>query len=64
MCLVKAALSDPERYARAYLVLGGPSWKLRDFYTDGGLIPFLLNDDLVSILALEAFVATANRSSL
>ena len=64
MCLVQAVLEDRDRYARAYLVLGGPSWKLRGFYTEGGLVPFLRHDDLVSIVSLEAFVAMANRGSI
>lgn len=64
MCLVQAVISDPDRYAKAYLVLGGPSWKLRDFFTDGGLLPFLRHDDLVSIVSLESFVARANRGQL
>jgi hypothetical protein len=64
MCLVQAVLSEPERYRKAYLVLGGPSWKLRDFYTEGGLMPFLRHEDLVTILSLEAFVALANRGNL
>lgn len=64
MCLVQAILCEPERYQRAYLVLGGPSWKLRDFYTEGGLLPFLRHDDLVSIVSLESFVARANRGNL
>src|SRR3990170_1281331 len=41
MCLVQAVLAEHDRYSKAYLVLGGPSWKLREFYTDGGLVPFL-----------------------
>ena len=64
LCLVQAVLTEPERYKRAYLVLGGPSWRLRDFYTDGGLAPFFKHDDLVSILSLESFVARANRGNL
>jgi hypothetical protein len=64
MCLIQAALSDPERYTKAYLVLGGPAWTLRDFYTDGGLLTYLRHEDLLSILTLEAFVARANRGEL
>jgi hypothetical protein len=64
MCLVQAILAEPERYRRAYLVLGGPSWKLRDFYTEGGLLPFMRHEELVSIVSLEAFVARANRGQL
>lgn len=64
MCLVQAVIEEPERYSRAYLVLGGPSWKLRDFYTEGGLVPFLRHEDLVSIQSLESFIARANRGEL
>jgi hypothetical protein len=64
MCLIDAVLSDPDRYCKAYLVLGGPSWTLRDFYTDGGLLAHLRHDDLLSIMTLEAFVARANRGEL
>jgi hypothetical protein len=45
-------------------VLGGPAWTLRDFYTDGGLHPYLQHQDLLSIITLEAFVARANRGEL
>ncbi len=64
MCLIQAALSDPERYEKAYLVLGGPAWTLRDFYTEGGLLPYLRHEELLSITTLEAFVARANRGEL
>jgi hypothetical protein len=64
MCLIEAVLLEPDRYAKAYLVLGGPSWTLRRFFTDGGLLPYLRHDDLVSILTLEDFVARANRGAL
>jgi len=64
MCLANAILTEPDHYRRAYLVLGGPSWKLRDFYIEGGLLPFLRHEDLVSIVSLESFVARANRGNL
>jgi hypothetical protein len=64
MCLANAILTEPGHYRRAYLVLGGPSWKLRDFFTEGGLLPFLRHEDLVSIVSLESFVARANRGNL
>jgi hypothetical protein len=64
MCLIQAALSDPDRYARAYLVLGGPAWTLRDFYTNGGLLPYMRHEELLRIVALESFVAMANRGEL
>jgi hypothetical protein len=64
MCLIQAVLAEPERYERAYLVLGGPAWTLRDFFTDGGLHPFLQHQHLLNIVTLEAFVARANRGEL
>jgi hypothetical protein len=64
MCLIKAALTEPDRYAKAYLVLGGPAWTLRDFFIMGGLQSYLRHDHLISIVTLEAFVARANRGEL
>jgi hypothetical protein len=63
MCLIDAVLSEDGRYERAYLVLGGPSWSLRDFFTDR-LLPFLRHEERLSILTLEMFVARANRGEL
>jgi len=63
MCLIDAVLNEPERYERAYLVLGGPAWTLRDFYVER-LLPFLRHEDRLSILTLESFVARANRGEL
>lgn len=64
MCLIAAA-QDPINNARkAYLVLGGSGWKLRTFYTGGGLDKYLADTNLISIVTLEEFVALANNSSL
>ena len=64
MCLIQAALTDPQRYEKAYLVLGGPAWTLRDFYTGGSLLAYLRHEELLAIVTLEAFVARANRGEL
>ena len=56
-------LSDGD-YSKAYLVLGGGGWSLREFYVGGGLSEHLRHSDLVSILTLEDFVAKANKGSL
>ncbi len=48
----------------AYLVLGGNGWTLRDFYTQGGLDRYLACSEVVHIIALEDFVALANRGLL
>jgi hypothetical protein len=63
MCLIQAVLMEPERYTKAYLVLGGTAWTLRDFYTSG-LLEYLRHDDLLEIVTLEGFVAKANRAEL
>ena len=62
MCLadaVRGGFGD-----RAYLVLGGTGWKLRDYYTSGALKDHLLHAGLVNVLSLEGFVALANRGEL
>jgi len=62
ICLLDA-LSDSQ-YSKAYLVLGGEGWSLRNFYTSGGLEKFLKYGDQVEILTLESFVAKANAGKL
>lgn len=62
MCLAGAVL---EGYAaRAYLVLGGDGWTLRDFYTSGALAEHLIHAGLVRIVTLEAFVRLANNAEI
>ena len=51
-------------FEKAYLVLGGEGWKLRAFFTGGGLHKYLVHADAVEILTLEAFVARANQAKL
>lgn len=51
-------------FEKAYLVLGGQGWTLRDVYTLGGLRRYIIGSDTVEILTLEAFVAQANRGAL
>ncbi len=57
------AMQDGD-YSSAYLVLGGDGWRLRDFYTGGGLDRHLTRPELVSIVTLERFVALANQGAL
>lgn len=64
MCLAEAVLTSNNQYAKAYIVLGGGGWKLRDFFVNGGLAKHLRYDELVTITTLEAFVAKANREQL
>jgi len=51
-------------FTKAYLVLGGEGWTLRNFYIAGGLAKHLLHADKVEIVTLESFVARANNGQL
>jgi len=62
ICLAEAVLTG--EFAKAYLVLGGEGWKLRAFYTGGGLRNHLVHADKVEILTLEGFTAKANQGKL
>lgn len=62
ICLVEAMAAG--HYDRAYVVLGGEGWKLRGFYTGGGLKKYLKDADKVEVLTLESFVARANQGKL
>ncbi len=64
VCLMAAVEDSANISKRAYLVLGGAGWKLRDFYTGGGLEKYIAYGEKVRIVTLEEFVALANNSSL
>ena len=63
MCLAEALRSLPQ-FSAAYLVLGGEGWKLREFYTSGGLDRYLKDIERVKVVTLESFIAKANRGQL
>ena len=54
MCLAEAVLTSNNEYNKAYIVLGGMGWKLRDFFVGGGLAKHLRYNNLVTITTLEA----------
>ena len=62
ICLAEAMAAG--EYAKAYVVLGGEGWKLRQFYTAGGLKKYLNFADAVEVVTLESFVAKANQGKL
>jgi len=62
ICLLEALQAG--QHAKAYLVLGGEGWTLRNFYTAGGLKPFLVNAEKVDVVTLEGFVGRANQGKL
>lgn len=64
MCLAEAILTNKELYQKAYLVLGGEGWKLRDFFIGGGLNGHMRHGKLVDIVTLENFVARSNQGAL
>jgi hypothetical protein len=62
MCLADAVRAG--RAARAYLVLGGDGWTLRDYYVSGAMAEHLIHAQLVRVVTLEAFVRLANNGQL
>jgi len=62
MCLADAVR---EKHAdRAYLVLGGDGWTLRDYFTSGKLEDHMIHAALVHVVTLEAFIRIANNGEL
>jgi hypothetical protein len=62
MCLadaVRAGHAD-----RAFLVLGGDGWKLRDYFTSGALSEHLTYAALVKVVTLEAFIRLSNNGQI
>ena len=62
MCLADAVRA--QHADRAYLVLGGDGWTLRDYYTSGKLDEHLVHAGLVRVVTLEAFARIANNGEL
>ena len=62
ICLIEAL--EGSGYEKAYVVLGGEGWKLREFYTKGGLAKYLKNPERVEIITLESFIGRANQGKL
>lgn len=64
MCLSDVIRENPQKFQAAYVVLGGPGWSLRDFYTNQGLGAYLKDATSVVVVSMEDFVARANRGTL
>jgi hypothetical protein len=62
ICLIEALAAG--NFEKAYVVLGGEGWTLRDFYAAGGLKKYLINSDKVEVVRLEGFVGRANQGKL
>ena len=64
ICLMDAVHTSGGKFDKAYVVLGGEGWSLREFYVGGGLERFLKYSELVKIVTLEQFIALANKGKL
>jgi PD-(D/E)XK nuclease superfamily protein len=66
ICLMDALEAETiyGTFAKAYVVLGGEGWTLRNFYTSGGLLRYINHSGKVEIVTLEAFVGRANSGGL
>jgi hypothetical protein len=62
ICLAEEVRSGS--FQKAYLVLGGDGWTLRDYYVSGALEQHLVHADKVAVMTLERFVAVANKGAL
>lgn len=62
MCLAEAVRAG--HADRAYLVLGGDGWSLRNYYTSGALSAHLVHAGLVHVVTLEAFIRLANNGQI
>ena len=62
MCLADAVRAGLVN--RAYLVLGGDGWTLREYYVSGALREHLVHADSVKVVTLEAFIRLANSHQL
>jgi hypothetical protein len=62
MCLADAVRG--KHAERAYLVLGGDGWSLRDYYTSGALAEHLVHATMVQVVKLEQFIRLANNGEL
>lgn len=65
MSLAHAIANCGGRYKRAFLVLGGTKkFRLKDFYTNGGVRDWLRGCEAVTIIDWNEFVARANDGKL
>jgi hypothetical protein len=64
ICLAEAVRESNGTFDKAYLVLGGEGWTLREFFVGGGLLGHLKYAELVEIMTLEGFVGRANAGRL
>jgi hypothetical protein len=64
MCLADTIRRSRGRFRKAYLVLGGEGWTLREYFLHGNIREYLRNCEQVEIITLEGFVGKANQGNL
>jgi hypothetical protein len=64
ICLLKALRDSDGIYLKAYLVLGGEGWTMRNFYVEGGLDEYLQGTNDVKVVTFENFIFLANSGKL
>lgn len=62
--LIHAIKHSTNRFARAYIVLGGEGWTKRQFYLSGALREYISDYDLVRPISLEQLITLANLKKL
>lgn len=62
ICLAEAIREYP-RYARGYVVLGGPGWTLRNWFVEH-VQRHLVGTEAIKVIALEDFIGLANSGQL
>lgn len=62
--LAEAVRNSNDKYSKAYMVLGGPGWSLKQFFVGGGLKDHLRYSELVTITDLDGFIARVNKRQL
>jgi len=64
ICLAHAIDHSEGRFGRAYVVLGGPGWSLREAFLNHLLDGYLCGCEAVRVVTLEDFIARANSGKL
>jgi hypothetical protein len=64
VCLADTVDKSQGKFRKAYIVLGGEGWTLREYYIGGEIQQYLRNCELVEVVSFETFVSKANQGKL
>jgi hypothetical protein len=64
ICLADAVHKSQGKFKKAYVVLGGEGWTLREYYVGGEIQRYLQNCEQVEVVSFETFVSKANQGKL